>query len=177
MPSPLYSPFLSKISPARFRCKSDTFITGNTITAESHHRHFEQEPNPARRTSPRQQDQNHAYPTEYDEGEQLAEFQPLLTGTHHIAELGRGVGQPPPVGYRWSTSAAATKHFTRTRFAQPGTASAPAAPIQSAQSFLSLPKRQTFCNSPAFCGKKTYHRPPSSPSFPQNPWFKHPRPR
>ena len=49
--------------------------------------------------------------------------------------------------------------LTRTRFAQPGTASAHAAPIQVAQSFLSVPKRPTSCDSPASCGKKTYHRP------------------
>ncbi len=67
--------------------------------------------------------------------------------------------------------------LTRTRFAQPATASAPAAPIQVARSFLLAPKRPTFCESPAFCGKKPPHRPPSSPNSPQKPQFRHATPR
>ena len=37
---------------------------------------------------------------------------------------------------------------------------APAAPIQVAQTFLSVPERPIFCESRPFCGKKPPHRPP-----------------
>ena len=45
-------------------------------------------------------------------------------------------------------------------FAQPVTASAHAASMQVAQTSPSVSKRPTFCDSRAFGGKKTYHRPP-----------------
>ena len=38
-----------------------------------------------------------------------------------------------------------------------------------AQAGISMPKRPNFCDSPAFGGKKTCHRPPSSPEFPKKP--------
>ena len=41
--------------------------------------------------------------------------------------------------------------------------------IQVARSFPPVPKRPTFCASPAFCGKKTCHLRPSSPKSSQPP--------
>ena len=45
----------------------------------------------------------------------------------------------------------------------------PAAPIQVARSFLLAPKRPTFCESPAFCGKKPPHRLHNHPNPPKPP--------
>ena len=64
--------------------------------------------------------------------------------------------------------------LTRTRFAQPDAASAPAAPIQVAQSFLSAPKRPLFVNHLPFVANRRTIAPHNLP-IPPKPRFRHPR--
>ena len=59
--------------------------------------------------------------------------------------------------------------LTRTRVEQPVTPNAPAAPIQVAQAAISVPKRPTICDSPAFGGQNTCHRPHIHLDSPKNP--------
>ena len=69
--------------------------------------------------------------------------------------LGKSLDKLAPIEPHIGLGSHAYPHF-----AQPVTAKRPAASIQLAQTSLSVLKRPTFCDSRAFGGKKTSHRPP-----------------